>query len=396
MRRMVPLLLLLVSSALVFPAFGQDPDNGPLTNAAVVSMLKSGLSAEIVVAKIQSSTCNFDTSPTSLKNLKDSGVPDEVVLAMVKAPRYEGEKVYVKCDVGGNGQVGIYPNALIDPPALTFVGCGDALTLLGNQYNGLGELCLKVRTAAGVEGFLLGEFVSKTKSEPAVTTNVASSTPTPSAAPVTPARPSMPPNTLRAIAWRGVPWTTTSYYQQPGSGSTQCMGSGTWMGNMSQANVQCNTQYTPAQNVPINWTHYTIYNLVETANSYMVIGCTRNVVWSKCTYLIPGDTFSFERRGSKFSVVARTGKNKVQSLDFDIVSSQIKQAQTDSAPREDAVSRGCSAGCISDGSPIKTSYWFKPERWDDETFFKTCREKNGKPVSEVSNNQTIWKCESPK
>jgi hypothetical protein len=285
-------------------------------------MLNGGLSAEIVVAKIQSSPCNFDTSPTGLKSLKDSGVPDAVVLAMVKAPKYEGEKVYVKCDYGSM-VIGVRTSDSVSAPTLASVGCGDMLTVIGSQTNGLGETVLRVRTATGVEGVLLAEFVSKTKSEPAATTNLASPTATASAAPVTLTHPSMPPNTLRAVAWRGVPWTTTSYYQQPGSASTNCMGSGTWLGNMSQANMQCNTQYTPAQNVPINWTHYTIYNLVETANSYMVIGCTRNVVWSKCSYLIPGDTFSFERKGGKLSVIGQRGK-KTQSLDFDIVSSQIK------------------------------------------------------------------------
>lgn len=316
-------LFLLACTVIAAPLFAQNVDNGPLTNAAVLNMIKDGLSPEIVVAKIQSSPCNFDTSPASLKNLKDSSVPDAVVLAMVKAPKYEGEKVDVKCDQTGNGRIGIYPSDFIDPPALAFAECGDFLTVIGNQYNGLGELCLKVRTGAGVEGFLLAEFVSKTQSEPAATTSLPSPTPTASAAPVTSTHSTMPPDTLRAVAWRGVPWTTTSYYQQPGSASTNCMGNGTWLGNMSQANVQCNTQYTPAQNVPINWTHYTIYNLVETASSYMVIGCTRNVVWSKCSYLIPGDTFSFERKGGKLSVIGQRGK-KTQSLDFDIVSSQIK------------------------------------------------------------------------
>jgi hypothetical protein len=316
-------LLLITCSVIVGPLFAQNVDNGPLTNAAVLSMLKDGLSPEIVVAKIQSSPGNFDTSPASLKNLKDSGVPDAVVLAMVKAPKYEGEKVYVKCDQVGNGRIGIYPSDFIDPPALAFAECGDLLTVIGNQYNGLGELCLKVRTGAGVEGFVLGEFVSKTKPEPATKPDVAAPKASESVAPVASTHLTMPDNTLRAIAWRGVPWVTTSYYQQPGSATTNCMGSGTWLGNMSQANVQCSTQYTPAQNVPINWTHYTIYNLVETANSYMVIGCTRNVVWSKCSYLIPGDTFSFEKKGGKVSVIGQRGK-KTQSLDFDIVSSQIK------------------------------------------------------------------------
>lgn len=247
-------------------------------------------------------------------------MPDAVVLAMVKAPRSEGEKVYVKCDYG---QVGIYADTS-STQALAYALCGDVLTVIGNQTNGLGELCLKVRTNGGVEGFVLADFVSKTEPEPAAKTDAATAKTNKSDPPVTSAPASMPPNTLRAVAWRGMPWTTTSYYQQPGSATTNCMGSGTWLGNMSQANVQCSTQYTPAQNVPMTWSHYTIYNLVETANSYMVIGCTRNVAWSKCSYLVPGDTFSFERKGGKLSVVGQRGKNKTQSLDFDIVSSQIK------------------------------------------------------------------------
>jgi hypothetical protein len=62
MRRRVLLLLFLITSLVIaFPLFGQDTDNGPLTNATVLGMFKSGLSPEIVIAKIQSSSCNFDT-----------------------------------------------------------------------------------------------------------------------------------------------------------------------------------------------------------------------------------------------------------------------------------------------------------------------------------------------
>src|SRR5207245_2905524 len=43
-------------------------------------------------------------------------------------------------------------------------------------------------------------------------------------------------NVLRAVAWRGVPWVTTSYYQQQGSANTDCTGSGTWIGNIWQGN----------------------------------------------------------------------------------------------------------------------------------------------------------------
>ena len=48
-------------------------------------MLKAGLSPEIIIAKKRSTDCKFDTSPTSLADLKKSGVPDAVILAMVEA-----------------------------------------------------------------------------------------------------------------------------------------------------------------------------------------------------------------------------------------------------------------------------------------------------------------------
>jgi hypothetical protein len=57
-----------------------------LTNQDVLDMLKTGLAPKIVIAKIKSSTCQFDTSPVALKELKAVGTPDSVILAMVQAP----------------------------------------------------------------------------------------------------------------------------------------------------------------------------------------------------------------------------------------------------------------------------------------------------------------------
>lgn len=57
----------------------------PLSNKDVVQMLKQGISAEVVVAKIRSSPGVFDTSPPALQELKKEQVPDEVMLAMVTA-----------------------------------------------------------------------------------------------------------------------------------------------------------------------------------------------------------------------------------------------------------------------------------------------------------------------
>jgi len=58
-----------------------------LTNSDVISMVKAGIGAEIIVAKIKNAPCSFDTSPAAVKELKDAGVPDNVVLAMVQAPK---------------------------------------------------------------------------------------------------------------------------------------------------------------------------------------------------------------------------------------------------------------------------------------------------------------------
>jgi hypothetical protein len=61
-------------------------DSTVLTNKDILDMQKTGLPPEILVAKIKSSRCNFDTSPASLQALKTAGLGDSVILAMVEAP----------------------------------------------------------------------------------------------------------------------------------------------------------------------------------------------------------------------------------------------------------------------------------------------------------------------
>jgi hypothetical protein len=58
-----------------------------MTNEDVANLLKSGLGTEIVIAKINSSPCDFNTSTTALQELKANGLPDAVILAMVQAPK---------------------------------------------------------------------------------------------------------------------------------------------------------------------------------------------------------------------------------------------------------------------------------------------------------------------
>jgi hypothetical protein len=57
----------------------------PLTNADVISLVKSGLSAEVVTAKIKRSAGNFDTSPSALRALKEAGVSEASIVAMIEA-----------------------------------------------------------------------------------------------------------------------------------------------------------------------------------------------------------------------------------------------------------------------------------------------------------------------
>src|SRR5579872_5162082 len=59
----------------------QQPVQQSLANQDVLELLKAGLGADIITAKIKASVCSFDTSPAALKNLKDARVPDAVILA---------------------------------------------------------------------------------------------------------------------------------------------------------------------------------------------------------------------------------------------------------------------------------------------------------------------------
>ncbi|HVF49462.1 MAG TPA: hypothetical protein VNA19_05215 [Pyrinomonadaceae bacterium] len=65
------------------PTTGQS---AALTNADISRMLAAQIAPEAVVAKIKTSPCRFDTSPAALQKLKEAGVADSVIMAMVLAP----------------------------------------------------------------------------------------------------------------------------------------------------------------------------------------------------------------------------------------------------------------------------------------------------------------------
>lgn len=55
-----------------------------LTNEMVIEMVKTGISDQIIIAKIKSSKNSFDTSTNSIQTLKIVGVSDSVILEMVQ------------------------------------------------------------------------------------------------------------------------------------------------------------------------------------------------------------------------------------------------------------------------------------------------------------------------
>jgi Zn-dependent protease with chaperone function len=82
------LSLALILTIFISPfSFGFAQDITPLKNVDILRMVKAKVSSEQILERINNSSCAFDTFPTVLEELSYKGVPDEVITAMVKAPR---------------------------------------------------------------------------------------------------------------------------------------------------------------------------------------------------------------------------------------------------------------------------------------------------------------------
>jgi S1-C subfamily serine protease len=83
------LLCLTLLSTLAAAAIGQTQREavqlGPLTNADILAMVKAKVPAEVILRKIETSRCRFDTYPSVLAELSYKGVPEEILGAMVEA-----------------------------------------------------------------------------------------------------------------------------------------------------------------------------------------------------------------------------------------------------------------------------------------------------------------------
>lgn len=92
MKKVVSLSLVLVLTTFTTanPLIRQQPQSQQqateLTNKDVLDMIKAGLSSDVIIAKIRTSRSRFDTSPTTLAELKTANVSDAVIMAMVEGP----------------------------------------------------------------------------------------------------------------------------------------------------------------------------------------------------------------------------------------------------------------------------------------------------------------------
>jgi len=144
-----------------------------------------------------------------------------------KAAHPEGADEIGYANCGGIGSVSVFlpggGNIGKNGTVVAALKCGEKVLVLSEE-NGW----RRIRTNDNIEGTVKAGYISTTE----VPVRVSTAT--------TPANSSISSqNTIRAIAWRAVPWVTTSYYQQPGSANTNCTGSGTWLGNIYQGNASC-------------------------------------------------------------------------------------------------------------------------------------------------------------
>ena len=80
-----------------------DAQDEVMTNDEVISLTKAGLAGSVIIGKIRTSKSNFDMSTDALIKLKQSGVPDDVVGAMLEAKSGKGVGTSGAAAVGPTG-----------------------------------------------------------------------------------------------------------------------------------------------------------------------------------------------------------------------------------------------------------------------------------------------------
>lgn len=76
----------LMSTVYLQEPVGSTPQSTELlTNEHILKMFKDGIGSEIIIAKINTSKGRFDTSPSTIQRLKEAGLTDALILAMIQS-----------------------------------------------------------------------------------------------------------------------------------------------------------------------------------------------------------------------------------------------------------------------------------------------------------------------
>ena len=100
-------LLLFVFQPVTIARGGQGAGTAPLNNDDVMKMVQAKLADAIILAKVKSSTCKFDTSTDALIRLKGAGVSDAVLEAMAGCGATP-PSVPAPPAAGPVGEIGVY------------------------------------------------------------------------------------------------------------------------------------------------------------------------------------------------------------------------------------------------------------------------------------------------
>jgi len=130
--RYLPLMLCLL--VIVVSASAQSSDKDPLTNAAVVKLVKAGFKEKSLLTIIASRPARFDLSTDRLIELKRNGVSEKVILAMIA--RQEGHEF---SDEGWDDEAFMNPNASPNSSKPTNSGDGSSADIFGSNGSSRGS-----------------------------------------------------------------------------------------------------------------------------------------------------------------------------------------------------------------------------------------------------------------
>lgn len=86
MRRILGVLLGLICSVMVYA------QEEVLTNQSILDMMELGFTSDVIVGKIETTKSSFNTTVDALKTLKEKGVGNDIIIAMMRSNKVENDK----------------------------------------------------------------------------------------------------------------------------------------------------------------------------------------------------------------------------------------------------------------------------------------------------------------